>query len=443
MSFERKLARLKSAGPGSRVVEAPASAVGDVPERPGDVERRARIASMRRQLDAMVSTGRVEMKLRGQPPPRVDVPLPGELVSTDHGDVQLVDTWLEPHHCHGDVPLKDALDVTTETVAQLALDPSLEAVDYRRMLLIDTETTGLAGGAGTIPFLIGMAWFEDESLRVQQLFLRRLGEEAPMLRVLADRIREASCIVSYNGKSFDWPLLRTRFVMNRVPAPELPPHLDLLHCSRRVFKNRLESVRLVDMERELLNMIREHDVDGSEIPGIYLSFLKGRGPGRLSGIIEHNGHDLVALAAILGRLTWHFENVRPRDDPRDHLAYARVAHRAGDADKAKAFAEAAARGGGDASCTVAALLLAARLARRDGDVATERAALERALLDAERGSDHEAEVSLELAKLFEHRVRCLESALEHAARAALAEGDDASAHRIARLEGRIERARSR
>lgn len=458
MSLLRKLARLRSAGPGGKAPDAadadavePAErpVVGAIPERPGDTERRARIASMRRQLDAMVSTGRVDAKLRAEAMPRVDEPLPGELTVTAHGEVQMVDTWLEPHHCHGEVPVRSALDVKRETVAQLALDPGLAAVDYRRILLIDTETTGLAGGAGTIPFLIGMAWFEDDSLRVQQLLLRRLGEEAPMLRVLADRIREASCIVSYNGKSFDWPLLRTRFVMNRVAAPELPPHLDLLHCSRRVFKQRLDSVRLVDMERELLRMYREDDVPGSEIPAIYLSFLKGRGVGRLPGVIEHNGHDLVALAAILGRLTWHFENVRPRDDPRDHLAYARVAHRAGDVDKAKAFATAAADGGGDAGCTVAALLLTGRIARKAKDVEAERRALERALTDAEAGSALaaaaleaavlEAEVRLELAKLFEHRVKCLASALEHARETGPAEGDEASAHRVSRLERRVAR----
>ena len=106
------------------------------------------------------------------------------------------------------------------------------------MLFLDTETTGLAGGTGTVPFLVGLAWFEGRSLRVHQLFLRRLGEEAPMLRVLAERMAEPPAWSTYNGKSFDWPLLRTRFVLNRVPTPAELPHLDLLHCARRVFKHR-------------------------------------------------------------------------------------------------------------------------------------------------------------------------------------------------------------
>ena len=123
-------------------------------------------------------------------------------------------------------------------MASLALDPRLAGVDFRRVLYLDTETTGLAGGTGTVPFLVGLAWFEERSLRVHQLFLRRLGEEAPMLRVLAERMAESSCLVTFNGKSFDWPLLRTRFVLNRVPVPAELPHLDLLHCARRVFKHR-------------------------------------------------------------------------------------------------------------------------------------------------------------------------------------------------------------
>ena len=113
-----------------------------------------------------------------------------------------------------------------------------------------------------------------------------------MLRRLGERIAAASCLVSYNGKTFDWPLLRTRFIMNRIPAPELPPHLDLLHCTRRVLKPSMGSVRLTEVERELLGFYREDDVDGALIPGLYLSYLRGGDPEPLSGVLEHNRHDL-------------------------------------------------------------------------------------------------------------------------------------------------------
>ncbi|HSI06085.1 MAG TPA: ribonuclease H-like domain-containing protein, partial [Myxococcota bacterium] len=115
-------------------------------------------------------------------------------------------------------------------------------IDFSRALYIDTETTGLSHGAGTLPFLIGMAWFDGTAVRVEQLVLRKPGEEGPMLEELAMRIASSSCIVSYNGKSFDWPLLRTRFVLNRMKVPEPEAHVDLLHCARRVYRRRLTNV---------------------------------------------------------------------------------------------------------------------------------------------------------------------------------------------------------
>ena len=187
-------------------------------------------------------------------PRRLDVAsvrgaLPGALRETEHGALHLIDEYLEPHHHHGRAPIASALQVPPERLAQLALDPALETIDLRRALFFDTETTGLAGGTGTVPFLIGIGWFEDESMRIQQLFLPEMGREAPMLHWLRERVQQSSCVVSFNGKAFDWPLLRTRFVLNRVPAPVLPPHLDLLHCARRVLRQRLRSVRLVELER--------------------------------------------------------------------------------------------------------------------------------------------------------------------------------------------------
>jgi len=444
MSLGRKLARLGAPGPGASGPRS-GSDPGPVLE-PVDEATRARgerIDRLRAALTGMEARARDRATSSGPPrrvEPRYDA-LPGALHDTPHGPVHRIDTYLEPHHCHGRAPVREALEADPRSVARLALDPSLEGVDLRGMLLLDTETTGLAGGTGTVPFLIGMAWFEDESLRVQQLFLRRPGEEEPMLRLLAERIAEASCVVSYNGKSFDWPLLRTRFVLHRVPAPALPPHLDLLHCARRLFRKRLGSVRLVEMEAQVLGMHRVDDVDGSQIPAIYLGFLRGGGDeeaARLGGVLDHNAHDLVALAALLARITAHYEEVRAADDPLDHLAYAQVAHRAGDTARAVAFADAAAEGGGDAECTVSALLLGARLARSRGDVLSEETSLLRALEAGVEGG-RVAAVHLELAKLYEHRRKDLRRALEHAHRAGEAEAPDAHQRRLARLERRLSR----
>ncbi|MFW2387785.1 MAG: ribonuclease H-like domain-containing protein [Polyangiales bacterium] len=364
--------------------------------------------------------------------------LPGERRDTAHGELHLIDEYLEPHHHHGRSPIAEALRVSNERLAQLALDPALEQVDLQNALFLDTETTGLAGGTGTVPFLIGIAWFEDQSMRIQQLFLPELGREAPMLSWLAERLRQSSCVVSFNGKAFDWPLLRTRFVLNRVRAPELPPHLDLLHCARRVLKPRLKSVRLVELERRVLGMYREDDVSGALIPQLYFDYLDGGEVSPIAKVIEHNANDLIALAALMAELVGHFDEVHGEDDPRDHLAYAKLAERTGDRERARSFASAAAQGGGESACTVEACLLSARVARRNGNVDDE----ERALLDALAAADEdllEAVVQLALAKLYEHRRKDLDRALQHAAGTALAEGGEAAERRLARLERRRSR----
>lgn len=379
-----------------------------------------------------------------QPPPRtfdiaaVRGALPGENIPTEHGEVHLIDEYLEPHHHHGRAPIANALHVSSARLAQLALDPTLEGVDIQSALFFDTETTGLAGGTGTVPFLIGIGWFEDESLRIQQLFLPELGHEAPMLHWLRERIERSSCLVSFNGKTFDWPLLRNRFVMNRVPAPPLPPHLDLLHCARRILKRRLRSVRLVELEREVLGMYREDDVSGALIPQLYFDYLDGGEVSPIAKVIEHNANDLIALAALLAELVSHFDEVHRDDDPRDHLAYARVAERTGDRARARSFARAAAEGGGESACTVEACLLTARMARRGGDVDAE----ETALLEALRAANDDelgAAVRLVLSKYYEHRRKDVKRALEYATGTELAEGEQATERRVARLTRRLAR----
>lgn len=364
--------------------------------------------------------------------------LPGQRCDTEHGEIHLIDEYLEPHHHHGRTPIREVLQVSAERVAQLALDSALEGVDFKGALFLDTETTGLAGGTGTVPFLIGIGWFEDESMRIQQLFLPELGYEAPMLHWLCERVARSSCVVSFNGKAFDWPLLRNRFVLNRVRAPDLPPHLDLLHCARRVLRPRLKSVRLVELERRVLGMYREDDISGALIPQLYFDYLDGGDVSPVARVIEHNANDVIALAALVATLVSHFDEVHGADDPRDHLAYAKVAERAGDRARAQSFARAAAQGGGEPACTVEAWMLHARMARRGGNVDDE----ELALLAALRAADDDelrATVQLALAKLYEHRRADLHRALEHAVGTAPAEGEGAAERRVARLERRLSR----
>ncbi|XXF76127.1 ribonuclease H-like domain-containing protein [Myxococcaceae bacterium GXIMD 01537] len=395
-----------------------------------------RVAALRRLLGDWAErqgTASARRAVASVAPPRALPAVPRE---TTHGPIHVAEQLLAPEHHHGSAPLAGALEVEGPLVASLALKPELAGVDFRRMLFLDTETTGLAGGTGTVPFLVGLAWFEGTSLRVHQLFLRKLGEEAPLLRVLAERMAESSCLVTFNGKSFDWPLLRTRFVLNRVPVPTEMPHLDLLHCARRVFKHRGAGTRLVHLEEQVLGFRRVDDVDGALIPDLYFRFLRGGDGASLTPVLEHNVNDLLLMVALLGELVRRFRARDEQDeDPRDLLGFAGVALRARDYERARDFAQAAAKKGGAVS--VEALSLAARLARLAGDDVAAVAHLQGALASAK--GRKAAPLHFELTKLYEHSLKDLSRALHHARHAASVEPPEAHRRRIERLERKLGR----
>jgi hypothetical protein len=435
VDLKRKLARLGGVGPGGKPVAVPSS----VPEARVDAVPvpDPRAAALSRSIESWAERQGAAIARRAPTSAPRPGPLPAEPRETPHGVVHLAERVLPPDHHHGRAPLAEALDVEAPLVASLALQPGLTGVDFQRMLFLDTETTGLAGGTGTVPFLVGLAWFEGRSMRVRQLFLPRLGEEAPMLRLLAEHMAHSSCLVTFNGKSFDWPLLRTRFVLNRVPTPPELPHLDLLHCSRRVFKYRGAGARLVHLEEQVLGHQRVGDVDGSLIPDLYFRFLRGEDGSALTPVLEHNANDLLLLAALLGVLVRRFRaSGAEGEDPRDLLGFAGVALRARDYERAHAFARAAAAGDTGA-VGVEALALASRLSRRVGDDRTAAANLQRALASAR--ADQAAPLHLSLAKLYEHDLKDLPRALHHARLCAPAEGSDALRRRIQRLERKLSR----
>jgi uncharacterized protein YprB with RNaseH-like and TPR domain len=180
--------------------------------------------------------------------------------------------------------------------------------DPERWLFLDTETTGLAGGTGTYAFLIGLAWWDAGGLQVEQFFMRDFTEEYSVLHELSARVAGRPVLVTFNGKSFDWPLLENRFTMTRsIAVPKLAAHLDLLHPARAVWKLRLGSVRLVELERHVLDAPRlgwhrENDVASALIPQFYFDYLRGGPVEPLAGVVRHNQMDLRGLAALFGKI---------------------------------------------------------------------------------------------------------------------------------------------
>jgi RNase_H superfamily len=170
------------------------------------------------------------------------------------------------------------------------------------LVCLDIETTGLATAAGTVAFLVGLGWWEGDRFRQVQLLLPDHAEESALLDLIAERIAPDAWLVTYNGRGFDWPLLVTRYRMARRAPPEHGGHLDLLPFVRRLFRHRMADARLRTAEAELLGLRRIGDVEGWQIPGRYLDFLRGGPADPLVEVVRHNDQDVRSLAHLVGHL---------------------------------------------------------------------------------------------------------------------------------------------
>ncbi len=189
------------------------------------------------------------------------------------------------------------------------------------LICLDTETTGLATAAGTVAFLVGLGWWEADRFRQVQLLLPDHPAEPGFLAHLAAHIPRDAWLVTYNGRGFDWPLLVARYRMARRDPPPLAGHLDLLPFVRRVFRHRMADARLRTVETELLGTIRHGDVDGWQIPGLYLDFLRGGEAWPLIDVVRHNREDVRSLARLLGKIDVEYGDPIARPSaPRGDLA---------------------------------------------------------------------------------------------------------------------------
>jgi uncharacterized protein YprB with RNaseH-like and TPR domain len=188
--------------------------------------------------------------------------------------------------------------------------------DPRRVLFFDTETTGLAGGTGTRAFMIGAARWDGDHLQVRQLLTTTLGAEGAMLAEFARWLDSDTLLASYNGKSYDAPLLRTRYRLARLADPMAGlEHIDLLHPARRRYRGRFENCRLATIERRVLGIVREDDLPGSQAPAAWLTWLRGGSSTTLCRVTAHNHQDVVSLSQLmrhLARLSHRFSAVAPR-----------------------------------------------------------------------------------------------------------------------------------
>jgi len=246
----------------------------------------------------------------GPPRPRhgpgVEQIVPGEFRETPHGRCFVAKTVYPLDHAHGGIHLASVFGLPSTALVTLGRSSALEALDFRRVAFLDTETTGLAGGTGTYVFLVGLGFFQGDEFLVEQYFMRDYGEERAMLAALGRTIARFPAIVSFNGKVFDWPLLQTRFALARQQLqPAEPLHLDLLFPARRLWRERLGSCALSALEEGVLDVRRQVDVPSWLIPSIYFEYVREGDARPLRPVFAHNEHDILSLLALTVRLGRH------------------------------------------------------------------------------------------------------------------------------------------
>jgi uncharacterized protein len=399
--------------------------------------------ALERQLEYLRRLGERPRALPAQRVPgSIERYVEGEVCRNDCGEYFLAQQTLPSGRPYGKFRIDD---VASADFSPLSLFlPGIGATPLASTVFLDTETTGLAGGTGTCAFLIGIGAVEGSSFRVRQFFLRDFTEEKAALQALAEALEPYQLLVTFNGKTFDVPLLEARYTLAHLESPLARlAHLDLLRPARRLWKLRLESCDLKNLERQLLGIERRGDVPGSEIPQIYFDYLRTGSAKGLEAIFFHNALDIVTLAALtveVGQAVTKAANGSDCDS-RDLFSFSRILERAGEREQALATCRRALDRGLPDSVEPQALwqLAAQHKKQRRYEQAVE---LWEEIIRGE--SRYLIEACEELAIHYEHRVRNAEKALEFAEAALRHLQENSGSHwRLERFTRRRERLRKK
>jgi uncharacterized protein YprB with RNaseH-like and TPR domain len=380
----------------------------------------------------------------------------------------VIDRKYPPGHRHGHMAVADTLPPEHGWWPRFPIlnGPTGTAPRDGRMLFVDLETTGLAGGAGTYAFLVGCAWYQDGGLRVRQFFLSNFAAERVLLEAVAAVAESCGAVVTYNGKSFDLPLMETRFVLHRLETPFASlPHVDMLHPARRLWRHDDGDVslegdathglvpskprsgeggcRLSALEETLCGHVREGDVPGFQIPARYFQFVRTGDARGLAAVMEHNRLDLVSLAMVTARAAQLLEDgPSAARTAREALGMGRLYERGGMTGQARAsFLRAAEHREADSVTRAEAWRAYAVLSRRERRF-TDAAAGWRQVLDVRSCPPAILREATEaLAVHHEHRLRDLHAARAFALQSltvnATRARQDATHYRLARLDRKL------
>jgi len=224
--------------------------------------------------------------------------LHGEEVTTVHGVHYETEKLYERQRRHGSIGIVDLEDLPLDLLDPIS-NGQIRGVPPAKWCFLDTETTGLAGGSGTYAFLIGVGRITPQGFRVRQFFMRDFAEETSQLSAVAEHLKQFDVLITYNGRTYDQPLLETRYRMVRQRPPfSALEHLDLLFGARRLWNLRFDSCRLVELESQILGVERQGDLPGEMIPYVYFEYVRTREIFRLMPVFHHNAIDVLTLACL-------------------------------------------------------------------------------------------------------------------------------------------------
>ena len=338
----------------------------------------------------------------------IDSVVAGSFIPTHRGEVFASEQKYPKDYIYGSAPLVSAF--TLSHISHWANDPDIKKLHLSKFAFLDTETSGLSGSTETYAFLVGIARFIDDQFVLHQFFMRDPAEEPALLEGIAKFIAPCKSLVTFNGKSFDAPLLSTRYRLHQIPIPyQEYSHLDLLPLARRLWRDRLESRALKYLEEHVLGLKRSsEEVPGYEIPWLYFDYLRTGDARPLGGVFYHNAMDVVAMAALLAHMNDMLEN--PFDGKVQHgldfIALGKLFEDLGHWDEAARLFERGLESQLNESDFGLAVKRLSILQKKRGDINEAIRLWERA---AERGHLY---AFIELAKHYEHKERDVKSALK-------------------------------
>ncbi len=334
--------------------------------------------------------------------------VPGMVQCNENGSCYVIENRYPLSWLHGGISLGDTAAIGSDITASLG-GPDCAALQTDKLIYMDTETTGLSGGAGTVAFLVGVGYFEDGAYIIRQYFMRDYDDESAMLTELQELFQRFQGFVTFNGKAFDINLLLGRFISNRLkPLFRDKPNLDLLYPSRKVWGLKLENCRLGSLEENILGEFRSDDIPGAMIPSVYFRYLEDRDASEIKRVIRHNELDILSMVALLGKLSVMLQNPFSNTD----MGYELLG-------LGKLF-EASGKTGNMLECLEACTgseeyVIRSQAIRRLTDVYKRNGSYDRALEHwnamESRNTGFELFHLIEMAKYYEHKMKDMEFAL--------------------------------